>query len=382
MNGNFSRNWGLFNTIRIVNSDLAEYYLASGNGLAPNGNKLLYGGKPFISGTDPGFTGYFQGQNSTTPDPLRNYVFQQTTAGEGCSIWNRYYYPSDLPPTISERGFPLISQFNRQYVPSTGAETQYNLGFGNNGWLGTLYPQLSRWYIPSIDELSFIAAACLDPNVDLQQKIQNAQGIRIGNPFLNSDNQNAAGAGLTGWVWSSTITFNEGVTQQYLQGITASSPQAQSGTFVVDGSSQTFTQSQLTVNQFSKAWSIKFDTGANGIIPNPNAFKVMKRNDSKLGSDNVNNRFELRLVRQIRCDRKFYWNGDNSRYRNTFWAVPRLTPSDVVTGNFESNSGPNTLPAFPGASGVVATTNSTLTSNLTNLNTFVGTIHKNSMRTN
>lgn len=380
MNGNFSRNWGLFNTIRIINSDISEYYLQPGNGLAPSGNKLLYGGKPFVSGTDPGFTGYFQGQNSTTPDPLRNYVFQQTTAGEGCSIWNRFYYPSDFPPTSTERGFPVYP-FMRKYVPFTGQETQYNVGFGNNGWLGTLYPQLSRWYIPSIDELSFIAAACVDPTIDLQQKIEDAKGIRIGNRFLNSDNQNAAGAGNTGWVWSSTITFNEGVTQQYLQGITASSPQPQSGTFVVDGASQTFTQSQLTANQFSKAWSVKFDTGTNGVLPDPTAFKVMKRNDSKNGSDNTFNRFELRLVRQIRCDRKFYWNGDNSRYRNTFWAVPRLTPSDVVTGNFDSSSGPNTFPTFPGTVGLVSTTNTFFVNNLTNLNTFVGTIHKNSMRT-
>jgi hypothetical protein len=226
----------------------------------------------------------------------------------------------------------------------------------------------------------------------LQQKIQDASGIRIGNIFLNSNTgANAAGAGLTGWVWSSTITFNETVPGQYLQGsgsvngITASSPQPLSGTNVtVDGFQQNYSAGQITASQFSKAWALKFDTGTTTTLPNPNGFKVMKRNDSKQGNDNVNNRFELRLVRQIRCDRKFYWNGDNPRYRNTFWAVPRLTPSDVTTGNFYSHSGNAlsvTAPPWPG-NGIIAPPNTLLNGLFNNLNSFVGTIHKNSMRTN
>jgi hypothetical protein len=378
MNGNFSRNWGLFNTIRIINSDISELYLYSANGLFPSNNKLNYGGKPYISSTDPGFTGFFQPQTITTPE--RNTAYQQTTAGEGCSIWNRYYYPSDLPPTTTdEQNFTIPTAQNRQYVPSTGAETEYNAGFGNNGWMGTLYPQLSRWYIPSIDELAFVANACVDPTINLQQKIEDNQGIRIGNTSLNSATNNPAGPGLTGWVWSSTITFNEGVTQQYLQGITASSPQPLSGTNVtVDGNTQNYSASQLTCNQFSKAWSIKFDTGTSSALPNPDGFKVMKRNDSKSLNDNINNRFELRLVRQIRCDRRFYWNGDNSRYRNTFWAVPRLTPSDVVTATPFAHAGSNTvLPGFLAA----LPTSTNLAPYINDLNTFIGTIHKNSMRT-
>jgi hypothetical protein len=323
--GYFSRNWGILNTIALINSDISEYYLRSGNGLYPYGYTNFYGG-------NAGFTGFFQ---TTTPSLM------WTTAGEGCSIWNRYYYPSDLPINVSEAGAAMPTQ----YVPFTGAETVYNTGYGNNGWLGTLYPQLSRWYIPSIDELSFIAQACIDPNVDLQQKIENAKGFRIGHLLLNSTSANTSlsfASSNAGYVWSSTLSFDSAIPSQYRQGITYSGSTQTIYNHPVqleDGSIKTYTENELTNTQFTKAWTIKFPTGTSDQGPPPSSlFKTMKRNDGKLTPTELSgDRLELRLVRQIRCDRKFYWNGDNQVDRNNLWNIPRLTPSDVVTATpFES----------------------------------------------
>jgi len=365
-NGNFSRNWGLFNTIRIINSDISEIYLRPGNGLYPDSNRIFYGGRPYTGlDPDPGYTGLFQ-MAGTFGYTL---AYQLTTAGEACSIWNRYYYPSDIPPNPTS---PTLTSFvaGKQFVPNANRPdgTQYNNAIiGNTQWLGTLYPQLSRWYIPSIDELAFIAAQCVDPVVNLQQKIADAKGIRIGNLFANSTTQNALPStdANAGYVWSSTMTFNEVVTAQYLQPVNISQPGATSG--------GAYTAAQLTNAHFTKAWAMKFDTGTAAVLPNTTAFKVAKRNSQKLLNDNTNNRFELRLVRQIRCDRKFYWNGDNTRYRNTFWAVPRLTPSDVVTGMPFENAGP------VGSAGFTFPNATNLSSYINDLNTFIGTIHKNNI---
>jgi hypothetical protein len=361
--GYFSRNWGILNTSALMNSEISEYYLRSGNGLYPFGYTNFYGGSA-------GFTGFFI---VNTP------ALSWTTAGEGCSIWNRYYYPSDLPVTISDSGAPLPNQ----YVPFTGAEVEYNMGYGNNGWLGTLYPQLSRWYIPSIDELSFIAQACIDPTVNLQQKIENAQGIRIGHLLINSQLPNGAlqfTDANAGYVWSSTLSFDSAVPSQYRQGITHFSPQTIYNSPVnVDGATRTFTQNQLTNTQFTKAWAIKFPTGSNSVLPAASDFKTMKKNDGKLtATETGGDRLELRLVRQIRCDRKFYWNGDNPVDRNNLWNIPRLVPSDVVTGTPFESVGPIGTPGFtlpnssninglfPGAPGSIR-----------DLDSFLGTIYKN-----
>lgn len=364
-NGNFSRNWGLFNTIRIINSDISEIYLRPGNGLFPSGNRSVYGGRPYTGlDSDPGFTAYFQ-LNATTGYTLAHQI---TTAGEGCSVWNRFYFPSDIPqpPITSTTSFTPAAQFN----PINSYGTQYNNStVGNTKWLGSLYPQLSRWYIPSIDELAFIARQCKDPTVDLQGKIATAKGLRIGHFGINQTSTSTPTTSLAAtdpnvsWVWSSTISFNEGVTAQYLQPTNISEPEALTGTH---------TAAQLTANHFTKAWTIKFDPGDQANTSSTH-WQVAKKNCMKLTNDNTNNRFELRLVRQIRCDRKFYWNGDNPRYRNTFWAVPRLTPSDIVTGTPFETIGPITGAGFtlPNATNIASYVN--------DLNTFIGTIHKNNV---
>jgi hypothetical protein len=90
-NGNFSRNWGLFNTIRIINSDISEMYLRSGNGLFPNANRSLYGGRSYSGlDSDPGFTAYFQ--MTTTTGYTSAYFLRMACPSDCCS----FYFPEEF----------------------------------------------------------------------------------------------------------------------------------------------------------------------------------------------------------------------------------------------------------------------------------------------
>ena len=275
--GFWSRNWGMYNSCRLFGSDVAEYYLRSGNGI---GGPLFANLKTRFGATGyAGFTANFFHTGTPTA---------KTTIAEGTSVYNRYYYSSEQ-------------------MKSEG------------------YPQVSRWYVPSIDELSFLAKQCVD--INLQEKLYN-YGITFGIPIGSSS------IGANGYVWSSTGTFDEGVTRQYIQA-TGGSPwpnSGENGSEVILPSDSRY--GQISTNQFTKAWVLKFpehdiDTQ---LPPSPNSFKVKKAHD-------FDDKYELRLVRLIRCDQRYYDNNSPESLRNRTWMVPRLTDAAVCNGTNQKIDG-------------------------------------------
>jgi hypothetical protein len=318
--GKWSRNFGLENTIALIKSAMAEYYLYSTSAnVFPKITSLS--GSTIALKTLYGATGLaeFNPLYTSTDGPT-----QRTTVAEGCSIWNRLYYPVDDPstdtitPTHSANGHNV-----RPFKPYVGESS-------------LIIPQISRWYVPSIDELAFIAKACKDEN--LQQKIIDANGIKIGAVEINNtqgwlQTANPLPTGINGqsdirsYVWSSTGTWKDGATLQYVQrDLTGSSLW---NTAVDPATSQTDPGLTFGTHQFTDVWAMKFDPNNPA---NANNYKVSKLNDYK-------DRLELRLVRLVRCDQRYYNDGPSEQpgfgyatTRTKFWQVPRLTLSTVASG--------------------------------------------------
>ena len=128
-----------------------------------------------------------------------------------------------------------------------------------DGHTGENIPEVTSWYIPSHDELGFIAINCL-----------------INNPYdgfnLNSSLLSEGGTPYNGWYWSSTGTFdeNKGRTSGAGEGILYSG----------------------TADPGTLAWAMKFD-----INGNPNRFLTGKKNRTE-------NTYQVRPIRAIRCDGK------------------------------------------------------------------------------
>jgi hypothetical protein len=317
--GYFHRNWGIRNSCRLFSSDIANYYLA-GN-IASSGdfaNQLRYKG-PY-----PGFSSSFIGAGQT----LKTTIAEATSVYNGSTANGFRFVP-----------FPLLG-----YIGPKPGTPEQGILYQNPGYYGSEYmrdqgyPQVSRWYVPSIDELAFIAAQCQDLNIDLQQKIRTIQGgIDIGiqnTQFFQ---------GGSGWVWSSTGTFNEGNTGEFIQA-TGGQPFVNSGANgqeLVDPNSAQY-QQQVLRDQFTKAWALKFPAFASR--NNVSAYRIRKMSDTE-------DKAELRLVRMIRCDNRYFsnegtLNGDKSTaqnnvdepLKNNCWAVPRLTASAIANGTAQANS--------------------------------------------
>jgi len=281
--GYWYRNWGLRNATALFASDFSEYFFysaASGFPAGWNDLKKRYGATGYA-----GFTANFFHNGTQTA---------KTTISEGCSVYNRQYYTTE-------------------YMKSSG------------------YPQVSRWYVPSADELAFIAKQCADAGINLQEKIYNYpntigdNGIPIGH----------RGIGASGYVWSSTGTFDEGVTRQYIQatgGAPVPNNQAHpDGYLDLYGPYGSYGQDiggQRHTDQFTKAWSMRFPEW-DQLTQQPQIstdFKVRKSHD-------FDDKHELRLVRLVRCDQK-YWKNENisDRCINRLWNIPRLTDSAICNG--------------------------------------------------
>jgi hypothetical protein len=289
--GYWSRNWGILNTCRLFGSDVAEYYLRVGNGLggaAFAGLKARYGA---TGAADFNYSFFHQGDLSA-----------KTTIAEGTSVYNRYYYPTET--------------------------------------VGITYPQVSRWYVPSLDELAFIAKQCLPTlptvtvqGIDLQTKLVNYAGPDTGIAIGG----NALGVG--GWVWTSTGAFDVGVTRQYIQA-TGGAPytNATPGEEVIGINDPRY--SQIQNHQFTQAWAAQFpqyvpDRSYPPNAPNPNLSQLLIK--WKKLSD-YQDKAELRLVRMIRCDQKYYTNkppiNTPEVLRNRTWMVPRLTDGAICNGTY------------------------------------------------
>lgn len=133
------------------------------------------------------------------------------------------------------------------------------------------YPSSSQWYIPSIDEFSFIANSC-----------KNDSDFNINSRLLE-----IGGTPLSGWHWTSTGAFdlsnNEGI----------------------------LTESGITYG--SMAWAINIDV--NGIVENMSS--EMKARSSQ---------YRVRPIKMIRCDKKYYSNTD-SNFK--LWNIPLLSEAII-----------------------------------------------------
>jgi len=195
MVGLWTRNFGLYNTVRLVGSEYFYYNISSS-------------------------------QNGAT---LTNYtpVSSNITAARALSIYNREY------PSSSEGS--------------------------------------SNWYIPSVDEMAFIASKCIsttDFNI-------NSRLLEMGYTPLYD------------WYWTSTgalnVTNNEGV----------------------------LTPSGITHG--SEAWAIKFD--ADGVVENMVTSRKSRSNE-----------YYVRPVKLIRCDKKYATATDDNF---KIWYVPILSESII-----------------------------------------------------
>jgi hypothetical protein len=275
----------------LFGSDIAEYYLRVGNGLggaAFAGLKARYGA---TGAADFNFSFFHTGNRSA-----------KTTIGEAASVYNRYYYPTET--------------------------------------VGITYPQVSRWYVPSLDELAFIAKQCFLPTsviqgIDLQTKLVNYAGpdtgIAIGGDAL----------GVNGFVWTSTGAFDVGITRQYIQA-TGGAPytNATPGEEVIGINDPRY--SQIQNHQFTQAWAGKFPNYVPGspYPPAPQGTPAQSLIKWKKLSD-YQDKAELRLVRLIRCDQRYHTNkppiNTPEVLRNRTWMVPRLTDAAICNGTFNKS---------------------------------------------
>jgi hypothetical protein len=230
-NGKWNPSWGLYNTIRMV---CAERH---------------------ANNADPGFNSGF-GLSYTFGS---GFTFSYTT-------WNQSQQSSG----------EAISAYNITKMPTS-----------------SYFPKISNWYIPSMDELSFIAEKVA--NADLNGFIMRQGGYPIGDTRLGAD----------GWVWSSTGTFNEANSGEYTQ-TTSKDP------VPVEG------DPTFPVAHGTEAWATKID------INNLSAVKVKK-------ADRLD-KLEVRPVRMIRCDGLYYDTSSNPSKYYRFWKIPDLSINNIING--------------------------------------------------
>lgn len=243
-NGKWHPNYGLYNTIRMTCAERHAYNLDSGYDLPSvtsscncNYTKL------FGFGTNLGFTTNYG-----------NWSISTQSSAEAISAVNFDYFTS-RPDVV---------------------------------------PSLSDWYLPSIDELSFIANSIA--NNDLNGRILQLLGIPIGDTRI----------GANGWVWSSTGTFNEGKTAEYQQTVSVNTP------------SNPNTTTHNPVAHGTEAWAMQINLSN---LAEPNVAKA-----------NRMTKYEVRPVRLIRCDRRYYTASDEIRYWR-FWKIPIL-PAVKIIGTY------------------------------------------------
>jgi len=141
---------------------------------------------------------------------------------------------------------------------------------------GTNIPEVSPWYIPSTDEMSFIAAHCIkDSPYDIN---------------LNAELLNQGGVPIDGWHWTSTGAFDE------LKGKTGTGE----GVIGTLGS---------TADPGTLAWAMKFDI--NGVEEN---FRIGKKNRTR-------NTYTVRPIRLIRCDGQYATGGQGNE---NLWKLPKV----------------------------------------------------------
>ena len=150
------------------------------------------------------------------------------------------------------------------------------------GATGSNPSNVSSWYLPSHDELSYIANNC----------VRNFDGFNLNSKLVEED-----GAPLDGWHWTSTGAYDEtkGLTAGIGEGII--NPVGATGPLGV------------TADPGSLAWAIKINQ--DGV---PENFLVGKKNRNT-------NTYKVRPIRLVRCDGR-YPQSDDSNYK--LWKLPNV----------------------------------------------------------
>ena len=214
--GLWHRNWGMYNTIRILSADNALY------------------------------------KNYNDPE------------GD--------YYSADFGPGLTGSyvsSFRAVRLFDDNIISATGAT-----GSNSNN--------ISGWYLPSHDEMAFVASNC----------IGTYDGFNLNSKLFQLD-----GIPLDGWYWTSSGGFDE------IKGFTAGI-----GEGIINPVGAT-DPSGVTADPGTVSWAMKFDV--NGI---PENFRVGKKN-------RTHNKYKVRPIRMVRCDGK-YANGSDEYYK--LWKLPNV----------------------------------------------------------
>jgi len=146
-----------------------------------------------------------------------------------------------------------------------------------NGGTGGDNTRLSDWFIPSHDELSFIASKCiLNDEFNLNTSLFRENFIPI-----------------TGWHWTSTGAFDE--SKGFTLGV---------GEGIINPNSQGTTADPGTL-----AWAINFN-----INGDESEFLVAKKN-------RTHNKYKVRPIRLLRCDGQYATGGSENK---KIWNIPRV----------------------------------------------------------
>lgn len=198
-NGKWTRNFGLLNTIRLLNAEYAYH-------------------------------GGLTGSNFTQTSYVPTQASSNMSAARAISLYNKKY--------------PVSNQYT------------------------------SDWYIPSYDELAYIAYNCLTTSEN----------------NINAKLLQNSGTPMDGWYWSSTGSFD-------------------------------FTKNEMILNHpsglthGSVAWAIKFNS--DGI---ETEFSTVK-------SDRTKNTYKIRPIKLLRCDKKYHSN--NSSF-NKYWRLIGLSEEEIT----------------------------------------------------
>jgi hypothetical protein len=351
--GRWSLNNGLMNSCRLGAGFAIESFLGP---IASGGSNTVTTSSPYSSyysnlyqqygpndGGDPQTYYDYPLTNEISATIDQSQTIMKTCLAEGLSVFNNYYYPVDKlgacypgnyktrrnfsgdSQTLVQGGFtyslPLGPQFNLQGNDPDGTYQDWYGNISTQVEGATGFYQVSRWFIPSIDELAYIAYKTRNAppgETPLNTRITETGGLAIGA---------ASGGGSNSWVWSSTAAFGAVPfstiidENQYLQDGT--------GAPITD-ETQNPSNSNGVTDRMTKAWAINM---------NPNSLATNVKIAKK---DNFTFEAELRPIRIIRCDEQFYKNADPDLIRNATWFVPRFSDALITSGTTSTKSG--TLP--------------------------------------
>lgn len=342
--GLWSRNWGIHNSCRLASSEMIYYYA----GFTHDGLNTEQSARIYNDNQGPQYPEYHNIYRSygASGSELKNVTINNIIDSPKTETFDASFYhdgsdPSSIKTTISE----ALSVMNRHYYPYELFHGGFMNGLSAENASGSLFNfnpaffNISPWYVPSADELAYIAKACLDPSFNLQQKIldwkltedktnpenilvtndgRQYKGVPIGDSSIDAD----------GWVWTSTGSFDEGITAQYIQ--------------AVGGLPE---RNNADTSKFTKAWAMKFP-----IFENDSCY-LNKRNDFRVKkADDHNDRYEVRPVRLVRCGsygpnttqitndntslnfEQFGYAKYDTKLAHNTWVVPKLTDSIIVNG--------------------------------------------------